>query len=92
MAGTVGFEQGHRGPSPSVICQTPPLAEARRWNPEARGPNAQFGVLGELSAARQALEGGNVAPRTLATFEGTDKPSPTPTSGQTRIESRDFAI
>ena len=41
--------------------------------------------LGELSAVRQALEGAN-------NFEGIDKPSPTPTSAQTRIEPRDFAI
>ena len=33
--------------------------------------------LGELSGARQALEGANVALGTLTTFEGIDKPSPT---------------
>ena len=52
MVGIVGFLQGHRARSPPVIRQTPPSAES----------------LGELSAARQALEGANVAPGTMATL------------------------
>ena len=47
--------------------------------------------LGELSAARQALEGANVAPGTMATLR-TDKPGSSSACGKTCTEPRDLAI
>ena len=78
MAGTVGFKQGHRGPDPSVICQTPPSAEAGRWNPEARGPSAQFGASGRVVRSTASFGRRQCGAKNVGHFEGIDKPSRRP--------------